>query len=547
MNQIGDRRNPYLVLGLSYGSPVQDVKRAFARRAKEVAKGTFTAYGMEDLTWALRQLEQSELDTDIDVTFYRVPANQSLFTSSSHNTVTDAQRTESDPQTHLEDALSAVLKARWDEALTSAKRVLTATENEDLRDEALNLLACAQWQLGDDDRAISALRQALEGAYNASLQTNIGVVAANLAPALAAEHLGRLSHEAPAIELRLGAAMRGFNLWHASLDEDDESPAPATLRDALRSLAKTVVSSGDLSDDDVWSLLTVLSQRDSDWLKINFTASGTRNSQYGWPSPPTAPNTCPSCSRSVTNGANFCGHCGHALTQSDSTNTRSQMVAVALARAEGPVEYVEAVGQLSASDSQWCADQRDSVVDLVCLIQNQDPASAGSAVMGMTLLETDIALPPAKAVQIRCLAIIGVCSYLPEDQVPSNQVQDYMPEVKTILDRCSAEEQLDLRELFELTGTGLLLSVANGTVAGLNTVSGHYNDIIEMFRYRRVRRRDKRNLGEVLEPLRAHCREVVNDLNRLMPYTKDDDVRGHAKELIEMAQGLINGMNAMVQ
>ncbi len=547
MSQIGDRRNPYLVLGLSYGAPVQDVKRAFARRAKEVAKGTFTAYGMEDLTWALHQLEQSQLDTDIDVTFYRVPANQSLFTSSTHNTVTDGQRTESDPQTHLEDALSAVLKARWDEAVNSAKRVLTATENEDLRDEALNLLACAKWQLGDDDRAISALRQALEGEYNASLQTNIGVVAANLAPELAAEHLGRLSHEAPAIELRLGAAMRGFDLWSASRDEDDESPAPATLREALRSLATTVVSSGDLSDDEVWSLLAVLAYRDSDWLKTNFTASGTRNSQYGWPSPPTAPNTCPSCSTVVTNGANFCGQCGHALKQSASTNTRSQMVAVALARAESPVEYVEAVGQLCASDSQWCADQRDSVIDLVCLFQNHDPASVASLVMGMALLETDIALPPAKAVRIRCFTILGVCSSLPEDQVPNDQVQGYMPEAKAILDRCSAEEQLDLRELFENTGTSLLFSVANGTVNGLNTISGHYNDLLARLGHRRVRWRDRSRLNEVLEPLRANCREVVNDLNRLMPYTEDDDVRGHARGLIEMAQGLINGMNAMVQ
>jgi hypothetical protein len=502
---------------------------------------------MEDLTWALHQLEQSQLDTDIDVTFYRVPANQSLFTSSSHNTVTEGQRTESDPQTHLEDALSAVLKARWDEALTSAKQVLTATKNEDLRDEALNLLACAQWQLGDDDRAISALRQALEGAYNASLQTNIGVVAANLAPALAAEHLGRLSHEAPAIELRLGAAMRGFNLWHASLDEDDESPAPATLREALRSLAKTVVSSGDLSDDDVWSLLTVLSQRDSDWLKTNFAASGTRNSQYGWPSPPTASNTCPSCSTVVTNGAKFCGQCGHALKQSDSANTRSQMVAVALARAEGPFEYVKAVGQLSASDSQWCADQRDSVIDLVLWFQNQYFESAASFVMGMTFLETDIALPPAKAVRIRCYAIIGVCNSLDEGQMPSDQVQEYRIETRSILGTCSAEEQLDLRGLSEFAGSRLLYSVVEGSRVGLEEVAKNYDDLVARIGNRRLGRRDKRSLNESLEPWRICCREVVRDVNRLMPDADSDELRSYAKEVVEFAESILNAVNVIVQ
>ncbi len=83
MNGNDDRRNPYLVLGLAYGASVQEVRRAFARRSKEVSRGTFTAYTMEDLNWALYQLEQSQQDPDIDVTLYRVPANPSLFDSPS--------------------------------------------------------------------------------------------------------------------------------------------------------------------------------------------------------------------------------------------------------------------------------------------------------------------------------------------------------------------------------------------------------------------------------------------------------------------------------
>lgn len=77
-----DRRNPYLVLGVAYGASIRDVRRGFARRAKDVHNDIITAYTLEDLNWALYQLEQSLEDADIDVTIYRVPANPSTLSAS---------------------------------------------------------------------------------------------------------------------------------------------------------------------------------------------------------------------------------------------------------------------------------------------------------------------------------------------------------------------------------------------------------------------------------------------------------------------------------
>lgn len=73
-----DRRNPYLVLGVAYGASIRDVRRGFAKRAKDISNDLMTTYTMEDLNWALYQLEQSLEDADIDVTIYRVPANPSV-------------------------------------------------------------------------------------------------------------------------------------------------------------------------------------------------------------------------------------------------------------------------------------------------------------------------------------------------------------------------------------------------------------------------------------------------------------------------------------
>jgi hypothetical protein len=75
------RRNPYLVLGLPYGSSPKDATRAFVRRSRAIEQGTFVAYRITDLTWALQQVEQAAHEPKIDVTIYRVPANQSLLAS----------------------------------------------------------------------------------------------------------------------------------------------------------------------------------------------------------------------------------------------------------------------------------------------------------------------------------------------------------------------------------------------------------------------------------------------------------------------------------
>ena len=237
---------------------------------------------------------------------------------------------------HLEDALRGLLEARWQEALSSAREVLGCTAREDLRDEALNLLACAQWQLGDDERAIGALREALEGEYNLSLQTNIGVVAANLEPSTAAEYLAQLAVEAPTVGLRYSAAMRGLSLWKADRDDEDDSPLPPLLRDALRSLTQTTSGSTNLSDSEFWSLLFSMASHDSDWLRANMAVSTAGSRRLGAP----------------TGGAG------------DRT-VRAQMVDVALALGEGVDEFVEALGALTGPDSSWRTEQRDFAVALV--------------------------------------------------------------------------------------------------------------------------------------------------------------------------------------
>lgn len=75
MSDHQDRRSPYLVLGVEYGASVEEARQAFARRARRVRRTESPVYSVEDLTWALHEIETIE-DPGASIEFFRVPANR---------------------------------------------------------------------------------------------------------------------------------------------------------------------------------------------------------------------------------------------------------------------------------------------------------------------------------------------------------------------------------------------------------------------------------------------------------------------------------------
>lgn len=78
---MSDRRNPYLILGLDFGASPEEAAAAFARISRHVKRNSDLAYSLEDVTWALHQIEQSATDHESEVTLYRVPADPGVFAS----------------------------------------------------------------------------------------------------------------------------------------------------------------------------------------------------------------------------------------------------------------------------------------------------------------------------------------------------------------------------------------------------------------------------------------------------------------------------------
>ncbi|WP_410564517.1 hypothetical protein [Amycolatopsis sp. cmx-4-61] len=77
-------RNPYLLLGVDYGTPPDLARRHFARAARRIRRAAGGPVGIEDLNWALHEVQSRAATAADDVSVYRVPANPAVFNPPSH-------------------------------------------------------------------------------------------------------------------------------------------------------------------------------------------------------------------------------------------------------------------------------------------------------------------------------------------------------------------------------------------------------------------------------------------------------------------------------
>jgi hypothetical protein len=72
-------RNPYLLLGVDYGCPPDQARRSFARAARRIRRAGTSGITIEDLNWALHEIQNSSEDPFESVSMFRVPANPDVF------------------------------------------------------------------------------------------------------------------------------------------------------------------------------------------------------------------------------------------------------------------------------------------------------------------------------------------------------------------------------------------------------------------------------------------------------------------------------------
>lgn len=75
MTQARELRNPYVILGLAFGASAEEARKALPSVLRRVRAGQDLAYSIEDVTWALHQIEAEALDPSQSTSIYRIPAN----------------------------------------------------------------------------------------------------------------------------------------------------------------------------------------------------------------------------------------------------------------------------------------------------------------------------------------------------------------------------------------------------------------------------------------------------------------------------------------
>lgn len=76
------QRNPYMILGIPFGSSRAEANVAFARKAKALRRGGPDGIDqLTELTWALHQIDEAIRHPAAAMELYRIPADPELFRS----------------------------------------------------------------------------------------------------------------------------------------------------------------------------------------------------------------------------------------------------------------------------------------------------------------------------------------------------------------------------------------------------------------------------------------------------------------------------------
>lgn len=75
-----EHRNPYILLGIPYGSSRELALTAFARKSRDLRRqGREGRVAMTDLTWALSQISEVTRNPQAALDIYRIPADPDAF------------------------------------------------------------------------------------------------------------------------------------------------------------------------------------------------------------------------------------------------------------------------------------------------------------------------------------------------------------------------------------------------------------------------------------------------------------------------------------
>src|SRR4051812_36525627 len=113
-----DDRNPYLLLGIDYGTGPDLARRSFARAARRIRRSGGGSTGIEDLNWALHEIQHRRQDPADSVTDFRVPADPAVFHPTGHGVFAPRPRPLARRTTTTESDVDSLLDGLADDVWT---------------------------------------------------------------------------------------------------------------------------------------------------------------------------------------------------------------------------------------------------------------------------------------------------------------------------------------------------------------------------------------------------------------------------------------------
>lgn len=397
----------------------------------------------------------------------------------------------------LHAATEALFNWNWSLAAEAARDALRTADDEDVRDEALNLLACALHQQGNVEGAARALEEALEGLDSPDLIVNYGVVAAEMDPIAASNELARLALDAPSLELRLTAARRALALWgsHIPGEDEDESP-PESLVIAMRALS---VEPTGL--DEHASIMKFLSWADDEWLADE---RHTRGSPYV-----------------------------------DSPQHR-----YLVARAKGPKEGIDELGALArktAGDPFVAQECEDLAETLIRLMLDNDAPALGAAVWGMAM--TDASLPLTTRQQLLLQVLVArefAASMVNDDDRDATIRRELFDRVVCAKELIPKLEDNDAPygELIDDTVQAIAIACLQGWDSELDAIADAYNQVIDRIGSMYRHQINRLAVRQFTDPVLAAIDEIDRYVYAVRGHLKDPKLVGHLDDLRRHAADL---------
>ena len=389
---------------------------------------------------------------------------------------------------HLTKSKQSLFAEDFERAALLARECLRISTLEDIRDEALNLLAVALQAQGNSEAAAGALEKALEETFSDRLLVNWALARVEAAPDTASTTWLQVATRAEYPPLRANAGL-------LALSEADEEESLADLIPIARD---TVRTAGNY--DAAMAFLRVLGDHDEKWFKDEH-----------WEGNP------------------YWTH-------------RAFQVRVALYHPDK--DHLEVLGKLlrQAPEDQELLDIRDSVVDAALSAMgggdDEEDVNIGVAAWGLRMLD----VVPLKPRQEAILSLWSVQVALDhfgrdysDDELPGEGLLKFITRAETLAAQAQGFDESD--RLFMTRQAALLRDeFARQNVAwhahaydrAVDTYNGFIDSIRSVGYGYRV---DKQKVRAAAQQFADSCERHINELAPMGKLISDDDLKSASQEL----------------